>query len=60
VAGKFKTILKGLDNGFTKLRTDFEKEDVEKLYRPTRRGLPEALIVPPEGCKFLSSKVTNN
>jgi len=51
-ARKFKTILRGIDHGFTKLRTDFEKDQLQSLYKPKRRRMPEPLILPDDAqCK---------
>lgn len=54
MARKFHIIVKGLENGHTKLRTDIEKEQLDQLYKPKRRGLPEPLILPPESNRKFS------
>ena len=47
-AKRFKIVLKGLDNNWVQLRSDLNKDQLDRFYRPERRGLPSALELPIE------------
>ena len=52
VSQRFRTILKGIENNHTKLKTAEDHEAVERFYRPKIRGQPEPLDIPTEhNCK---------
>ena len=48
VADRFRRILKGLDHNYITLKTGKEHEELERFYKPKKRGLPDPLYLPTE------------
>jgi len=50
---RIKRVLKGLENNRTQLRSDLTSEEIDRFYKPRRRGTPDPLELPVELSKAM-------
>lgn len=54
---RFRVVLKGLEQGHTKLKTEKEHEELERFHNPKKKGLPDPLDIPVEQTEAYRNKV---